>query len=649
VDGTNQARKRFAYIPLIDRLRIQYQNPARSKILGSYRQSLSQPPQEGQGKLCDFFDGELFRSFHVGELGLFNDPRDVALHMSLDGVQITNMKHHEVTPIIFINLNLPPEERYQVKNILAGLLIPGPKKPMDLDTFLQPLVDELLELDKGVPAFDGYTGARFLLRAWVTMVTGDGPALSDAIGMKRPGNALRPCRTCKIKAKRGQRVYYVPHTDYDFINPPIRTGLRELIELVEQADSEHYRKLTGITRSSLLLKLRSLHFPRSFPADIMHLVLQNIAPSLYKLWSGTKLAIDDRKKPNFRPQPYHLKEDDIAAISSALADARADIPTYLSHAPRRIDNHHKGYKAAEWEAWVKLFGVPLLDQRLDDMCVENFRLLSQIYSLCTQYSLRHTDVVVLEDLAMQFVQTYERLYYRNEFLRMPVCSVNIHYLLHFPLYIRDCGPARYWWQFPMERFCGVIKPMARSKSQLNVSLANALITTEHLNHLQFLQEQPQAVEPNSYPQLLSSYRARLTSYQREFLTRRYNCHNFDQVAFYKRCQLRDDLIVGSIESQRRSDITRRNYRVCYMRPQSNQMEFGAVQHFVSIPSQGRHLGDVAWIRGLEDVDIDCKKLIASYGRQGSHFWIEIGWIKSLFGVIEEGGVKFIVTNVNLFD
>ena len=36
----------------------------------------------------------------------------------------------------------------------------------------------------------------------------------------------------------------------------------------------------------------------------------------------------------------------------------------------------------------------------------------------------------------------------------PVCSVNVHYLLHLPAYIRDCGPARYWWQFPMERFCG---------------------------------------------------------------------------------------------------------------------------------------------------------------------------------------------------
>ena len=105
----------------------------------------------------------MFRDFHIGELGLFNDPHDIALHMSLDGVQLTSMRHYEVTPIIFMNLSLPPEERYRITNILAGVIIPGPKKPKKLDTFLQPLVEELLELDEGVQAFDGNTKSMFQL------------------------------------------------------------------------------------------------------------------------------------------------------------------------------------------------------------------------------------------------------------------------------------------------------------------------------------------------------------------------------------------------------------------------------------------------------------------------------------------------------
>jgi len=43
-----------------------------------------------------------------------------------------------------MNLNLPPQERYKVDNILAGMLIPGPINPEVLDTFLRPLVDDFI-------------------------------------------------------------------------------------------------------------------------------------------------------------------------------------------------------------------------------------------------------------------------------------------------------------------------------------------------------------------------------------------------------------------------------------------------------------------------------------------------------------------------
>jgi hypothetical protein len=139
-------------------------------------------------------------------------------------MQLTNMKNYEITPVILINLNLPPDQRYKIDNILASMLIPGPKRPKNIDTFLRPLLDELVSLDKGVSALDGSSRTNFQLRAWVTIVTGDGPGLAEAIGMKRPGNAFRPCRTCTITADRGGgRTYYVPHDNYDFSTKQPRT------------------------------------------------------------------------------------------------------------------------------------------------------------------------------------------------------------------------------------------------------------------------------------------------------------------------------------------------------------------------------------------------------------------------------------------
>jgi Transposase family tnp2/Domain of unknown function (DUF4218) len=639
---------------------LQYRNPVRAEALAEYRKNLLQRSQAaGQDELADFFNGKLFNEFHVQELGLFQDPRDIALHMSLDGVQLTNMRHHEVTPVIFMNLNLPPEERYQVKNILASLIIPGPKKPKDLDSFLRPLVDELLQLDRGVDAFDGHTMTPFQLKAWVTMVTGDGPGLADAIGMKRPGNAVRPCRTCEIKAeanikkkkgkKKGTTTYYVPHTSYKFNDPPLRNDLRHVIDLVESADSEDYRTKAGITRSSILLELRSLHFPRSFPADIMHLVLQNIAPTLYKLWNRSKLPVDKRTNRHFTPQLYHLDDKFLDTIGAALVGARENIPTYLSHTPRRIDKHHNGYKAAEWEAWVKFFGVPLLDQYLDGKYVDNFRLLSCIYWLSTQYSLRLSEIDILDELVVRFVKSYEKLYYRDDPQRMSVCSVNIHYILHLPLYIRDCGPARYWWQFPMERFCGILKPKARSKSQLNTSVANGLVITEHLNHAQLSRLRP-ASPPATYPILMNKDNTDmdLTTQQRLRLVEA--CGEITEFCFYKRGKIREDLTIGSSKSQRRGDITRSNARICYARPGHPQIEFGTVQYFIEVVNSFREVRRLAWIQKFQGINIDDAKRICSYGSESGHCWIEARWILSLIGLIQHGrGRKFIVTDVNLFD
>lgn len=134
------------------------------------------------------------------------------------------------------------------------MIIPGPKKPKDLDTFLRPLVDELTKLDCGIEAFDANTGRTFMLRAWVTMVTGDGPAVAEVMGLKRPGNAYRPCRYCTIKGQiqgQGQTTYYVPHTGYDFNHPPLRgDDLRETICEVVSMDSPDFSKEFGITRAA---------------------------------------------------------------------------------------------------------------------------------------------------------------------------------------------------------------------------------------------------------------------------------------------------------------------------------------------------------------------------------------------------------------
>ena len=95
--AAGQPRKQFLYIPVAHRLVLQYSDAGRARVLKSYRQTYSnQSDDAGRRQLRDIFDGALYHDFHLQERGMFRDPHDVALHLSLDGVQLTNMRNHEV-------------------------------------------------------------------------------------------------------------------------------------------------------------------------------------------------------------------------------------------------------------------------------------------------------------------------------------------------------------------------------------------------------------------------------------------------------------------------------------------------------------------------------------------------------------------------
>jgi hypothetical protein len=79
IETTKRARKQFLYLPILHRLGLQYRNPARARVLSSYRQSFSGGYSHDQ--ICDVFDGDLYRKFHVDDLKLFQDSHDIAFHM----------------------------------------------------------------------------------------------------------------------------------------------------------------------------------------------------------------------------------------------------------------------------------------------------------------------------------------------------------------------------------------------------------------------------------------------------------------------------------------------------------------------------------------------------------------------------------------
>lgn len=138
------ARKNASYWSLINTLRAQYKDKARSETL-RYRHTYTSTNEYTIGnQISDVFDG--FRYKTLVSSGFFSDSRDIALIASTDGYQIFCQKRNDCWVILLINANLPPDVRVKRENLMISALIPGPKEPKNFNSFLQPLVDELKQL-----------------------------------------------------------------------------------------------------------------------------------------------------------------------------------------------------------------------------------------------------------------------------------------------------------------------------------------------------------------------------------------------------------------------------------------------------------------------------------------------------------------------
>ena len=88
-------------------------------------------------------------------------------------------------------------------NIICVGAIPSPHSPKDINSFLQPLIDKLAELAKGVEAVDVVHGELFSLHAHLVAAGGDIPAISKLLEFLGH-NARFPCRLCMIQSMPGK-------------------------------------------------------------------------------------------------------------------------------------------------------------------------------------------------------------------------------------------------------------------------------------------------------------------------------------------------------------------------------------------------------------------------------------------------------------
>jgi hypothetical protein len=248
------------------------------------------------------------------ELQLTDD--DTVVCLSLDGAQLYQNKKSDTWIAIWIILKYNPSTRYKKKHVLPCCVIPGPNKPKNLDSFLFRSLHHVSALQHenngaGFRLFSGLKKSVVSSRIIVALATADALGLVEIDG--RVGHhGAQGCRLgCDMKGRRkpGTGHYYAAHLkpnenviedsnhpdiDLRTITPPspaiYHQNLSKIINSVDQNEYEKNRKLTGISKPSILSGLNSkfmFPIPLCFTVDLMHLLCINLGELLIPLWRGT--------------------------------------------------------------------------------------------------------------------------------------------------------------------------------------------------------------------------------------------------------------------------------------------------------------------------------------------------------------------------
>lgn len=190
--GKKVPQKVLRYFPLKPRLQRLYMSNKTALHMRWHKEKHTQE----DGYLTHPADGEAWKDFDSRYPEFALEPRNIRLALSSDGFNpFNNMStSYSMWPVVLMNYNMPPWESKLDAHFMLSMLIPGPKSPgKDIDVYLKPLVEELVELwDIGVQTYDAYSGDWFGMKAVLMWTISDFPAYGDLSGWVTKGKLACP-------------------------------------------------------------------------------------------------------------------------------------------------------------------------------------------------------------------------------------------------------------------------------------------------------------------------------------------------------------------------------------------------------------------------------------------------------------------------
>ncbi|KAI5801337.1 hypothetical protein EDC01DRAFT_628291 [Geopyxis carbonaria] len=185
-------------------------------------------------------------------------------------------------------------------------------------------------------------------------------------------------------------------------------------------------------------------------------------------------------------------------IGEEMLKSKPMLPVAFGKAFRDIHKHHAGFKATELVNFMHLVSPIVLYGRLSKQYYLHWHRFVSAAQHCRSYRLTTKDIEEFETDIIATLEGHEKLYYQYQRSRLPLCTTQVHGLVHLAHAMRICGPVAIYHCYPMERVCGFLKPLVHSRSRPNENMASNIVQRERMNALPFIVHQ----NPDRWPFLV---------------------------------------------------------------------------------------------------------------------------------------------------
>ena len=310
-----------------------YEKSSRKELL--YRAQYDNQDKE-DGVYQDVFDGETYKEMKAE--GHFTNPLDIALSLYTDGFSLG--PNGQLTIVHFIILNLSPSKRYEHKWMIQTAILPGPKAPRNLFSYLKPLLSELETLQSTGILVKADDQNIYHARAHLLLATGDLPATTK-MALHVGHTAKLGCRVCEVEGSPATTInknkkevksgmYFIPQRN----SPVLHTRLT-------------YTKgdpLKGIKKKTRFRKLSSFKSPTFFGLDCMHLICHGIVRQFWKLIIGIYGSSGN---------PFYLKPRIQKKIGTIMKNSKSTIPSTFCGCAVDISQNSGLLRAKDWGNFIR--------------------------------------------------------------------------------------------------------------------------------------------------------------------------------------------------------------------------------------------------------------------------------------------------------